>query len=118
MISSKEALEAFARLFDFSISPQPIDIAAANQREAAREAEQQRVLLENQRSTAPRSYEEYFLSHRGDTSGYYTLLDFDGDGTEELAVGYGGAQDYSMLYTLKNGYMEAVSYTHLRAHET
>ena len=107
---SKEALEAFARLFDFSISPQPIDIAAANQREAAREAEQQRVLLENQRSTAPRSYEEYFLSHRGDTSGYYTLLDFDGDGTEELAVGYGGAQDYSMLYTLKNGYMEELPF--------
>ena len=107
---SKEALEAFARLFDFSISPQPIDIAAANQREAAREAEQQRVLLENQRSTAPRSYEEYFLSHRGDTSGYYTLLDFDGDGAEELAVGYGGAQDYSMLYTLKNGYMEELPF--------
>lgn len=107
---SKEALEAFARLFDFSISPQPIDIAAANQREAAREAEQQRVLLENQRSTAPRSYEEFFLSHRGDTSGYYTLLDFDGDGTEELAVGYGGAQDYSMLYTLKNGYMEELPF--------
>lgn len=107
---SQEVLEAFASIFDFSISPQPIDAAAANQREAAREAQQAHIRLENQQATAPKSYEEYFLAHRSDTNGYYTLLDFDGDGTEELAVGYGSAQDYSMLYTLKNGYMEELPF--------
>ncbi|MCI6956123.1 MAG: hypothetical protein SPI15_10965 [Candidatus Faecousia sp.] len=107
---SQEALETFARLFDFSISPQPIDIAAANHREAAREAQQERVRLENLQATAPKSYEEYILAHRGDTSSYYTFLDFDGDGIDEMATGFGGPQDYFMLYTLKNGYMEELPF--------
>lgn len=107
---TQDSLEAFARLFDYSISPRPIDIAAADRREAEREAQQERIRLENQRSTAPKSYAEYILAHRSDTGSYYTLLDFDGDGIDEMATGFGGAQDYSMLYTLKNGYVEELPF--------
>lgn len=100
-----EALEAFADCFDFSYTPQPVDTALADQREAARQAALDARVEEVQQEERRDNYADFIFEFRGtDENVAYSLLDFDGNGVEELAYSYSG--EFMFLYTIADGYVQ------------
>ena len=100
-----EALEAFADCFDFSYTPQPVDTALADQREAERQAALDARVEEVQQEERRDNYADFIFEFRGtDENVAYSLLDFDGNGVEELAYSYSG--EFMSLYTVADGYVQ------------
>ena len=105
-LPNKEELEAYAEAFDFTVKPQPVsdeDLKAIDQRREEADAARRRsenyymgfqVDMTTQAWYPPVGYEDsfesyipYILKHASPEYHYYTLLDLDGDGTEELMWG-------------------------------
>ena len=105
-VPSREELEAYAEAFDFAVAPKPVseeDMQAAAERleafNAQLEAEKNyymgfRFNMETKIWTPPTEYADsfdryvtYIREHAAVENQYYTLLDLDGDGTEELLWG-------------------------------
>ena len=105
-LPEKEELEAYAEAFDFTVKPQPVsdeDLQAIAQRreeaDAARRSEENyymgfRVNMTTQAWYPPEGYSDsfesyipYILKYAPAEYHYYTLLDLDGNGTEELLWG-------------------------------
>lgn len=99
------ALEAFADCFDFSFTSQAVDTALADQREAARQAALDARVEEVQQEERRDNYADFIFEFRGtDENVAYSLLDFDGNGVEELAYSYSG--EFISLYTVAEGYVQ------------
>ena len=109
---SREDLEAYAEIFDFSICPQRLtdqQVSAVKARHdsywkeitAKQEAEQEKF----QEHLGRASYEarvKYHLERDTEATRMgYTFYDFDGNGVEELVIGRDGYIEY--IYTEKNG---------------
>ena len=114
---SREGLEAYAEIFDFSIRPQRLteaQVAAVNARYDAHwaeiEAEQEAGNEEFQEYLGRASYEARVKFHlENDTEATrmgYTFYDFDGNGVEELVIGRDGYIEY--IYTEKDGETAAI----------
>lgn len=114
---SREGLEAYAEIFDFSIRPQRLteaQVAAVNARYDAHwaeiEAEQEAGNEEFQEYLGRASYEARVKFHlERDTEATrmgYTFYDFDGNGVEELVIGRDGYIEY--IYTEKDGETAAI----------
>lgn len=114
---SREGLEAYAEIFDFSIRPQRLteeQVTAVNARYDARwaeiEAEQEAGNEEFQEYLGRASYEARVKFHlERDTEATrmgYTFYDFDGNGVEELVIGRDGYIEY--IYTEKDGETAAI----------
>ena len=114
---SREGLEAYAEIFDFSIRPQRLteaQVAAVNARYDAHwaeiEAEQEAGNEEFQEYLGRASYEARVKFHlENDTEATrmgYTFYDFDGNGVEELVIGRDGYIEY--IYTEKDGATAAI----------
>ena len=105
-LPDKEELEAYAEAFDFTARPQPIsdeDLQALDQRreeadEARRRSESYymgfRVDMTTQAWYPPEGYADsfesyipYILKYASPEYHYYTLVDLDGDGADELLWG-------------------------------
>ena len=105
-VPGREELEAYAEAFDFTVAPKPVseaDLQAAEERlevfHAQLEAEKNyymgfRFHMETRIWTPPAEYADsferyvtYIREHAAAEYRYYTLLDLDGDGTEELLWG-------------------------------
>ena len=105
-LPDREELEAYAEAFDFTVKPQPVsdeDLQAVDQRR--KEAEEARRLEENYYmgfrvdmtteawyppegyADSFESYVPYILKYASPEYHYYTLVDLDDDGTEELLWG-------------------------------
>ena len=109
---TREGLEAYANIFDFSIRPQRLtdqQITEVNARYAAHwaeiEAEQEKKNDEFQEYLGRASYDARVKFHlENDTEATrmgYTFYDFDGNGVKELAIGRDGYIEY--IYTEKDG---------------
>ena len=109
---TREDLETYAEIFDFSIRPQQLtedQIAAVRARHDAYwaeiEANQEQKDNEFQEHLGRASYDARAKYHlEGDTEATrmgYTFYDFDGNGVEELVIGRDGYIEY--IYTEKNG---------------
>lgn len=109
---TRTAMEAFAEIFDFSMTPKrPTDQQIAQLEAkydaivAEQEAKQQEVQETFEKYLGRASYDErvrYHLEH--DTEAVrmgYTFYDFDGNGVEELVIGRDGYIEY--IYTEKDG---------------
>ena len=114
---SREGLEAYAEIFDFTIRPQRLteaQVAAVNARYDAHwaeiEAEQEARNEEFQEYLGRASYEARVKFHlEKDTEATrmgYTFYDFDGNGVEELVIGRDGYIEY--IYTEKDGETAAI----------
>ena len=114
---SREGLEAYAEIFDFSIRPQRLteaQVAAVNARYDAHWAEiiaqQEAGNEEFQEYLGRASYEARVKFHlERDTEATrmgYTFYDFDGNGVEELVIGRDGYIEY--IYTEKDGETAAI----------
>ena len=105
-VPSWEEMEAYAEAFDFTIAPKPVceeDLQAAAERleafNAQLEAEKDyymgfRFNMETKIWTPPTEYADsfehyvtYIREHADPEYQYYTMLDLDGDGSEELLWG-------------------------------
>lgn len=109
---TREGLEAYAEIFDFSIRPQRLtdqQVAEVNARHDAHwaeiEAEQEKKNDEFQEHLGRASYDARVKFHlENDTEATrmgYTFYDFDGNGVEELVIGRDGYIEY--IYTEKDG---------------
>ena len=99
------ALEAFADCFDFSYTPQAVNVELADQREAARQAAFDARVEEVQLREHRDNYKDYIFDYRStDENVGFCLLDFDGNGVEELAYSYSG--EFMSLYTIADGYVQ------------
>ncbi len=109
---TREGLEAYADIFDFSIHPQRLtdeQIATIKARYEAHwaeiEAEQEKGNAEFQEHLGRASYDARVRFHlEGDTEATrmgYTFYDFDDNGVDELVIGRDGYIEY--IYTEKNG---------------
>lgn len=101
-------LEAIADTFDFSYTIQEIDTREADRREAERQAEfdaqVEQTRMQNRRGT----YAEYFENFLNTTEGiFYSQLDLDGNGVEEVAYYWSGGSYYD-LFTIADGYVTQV----------
>lgn len=114
---SREGLEAYAEIFDFSIRPQRLtkeQVTAVNARYDAHwaeiEAQQEAGNEEFQEYLGRASYEARVKFHlERDTEATrmgYTFYDFDGNGVEELVIGRDGYIEY--IYTEKDGETAAI----------
>lgn len=114
---SREGLEAYAEIFDFTIRPQRLteaQVAAVNARYDAHlaeiEAELEAGNEEFQEYLGRASYEARVKFHlEKDTEATrmgYTFYDFDGNGVEELVIGRDGYIEY--IYTEKDGETAAI----------
>lgn len=114
---SREGLEAYAEIFDFTIRPQRLteeQVTAVNARYDAHwaeiEAEQEAGNEEFQEYLGRASYEARVKFHlERDTEATrmgYTFYDFDGNGVEELVIGRDGYIEY--IYTEKDGETAAI----------
>ena len=119
-LPDKEELEAFGEAFDFTVEPQRVsqqDLQAANdRREAADEKSKQenyyqgfRLSLTTSDWWPPKGYSDsfdsyvpYILEHASPEYHYYTLLDLNGDGTDELLWGSKDGYIYEVAF-MKNG---------------
>lgn len=109
---TREDLEIYAEIFDFSIRPQQLtedQITAVRARHDAYwaeiEANQKQKDNELQEHLGRASYDARVKYHlEGDTEATrmgYTFYDFDGNGVEELVIGRDGYIEY--IYTEKDG---------------
>lgn len=109
---TREGLEAYADIFDFSISPRRLtdpQVAEVKARYDAYwaeiEAEQEKKNDEFLEHLGRASYDARVKFHlENDTEATrmgYTFYDFDGNGVEELVIGRDGYIEY--IYTEKNG---------------
>lgn len=98
-------LEAFADCFNFSYTPRAVDTALADQREAERQAAFDSRVEEVQLRERRDNYAAYIFDFRGtDENVGFCLLDFDGNGVQELAYSYGG--EFMSLFTIAEGYVQ------------
>ena len=98
-------LEAFADCFDFSYTPKAVDTALADQREAERQAAFDSRVEDVQLRERRDNYKDYIFDYRStDENVGFCLLDFDGNGVQELAYSYGG--EFVSLYTIADGYVQ------------
>ncbi|MDO5400389.1 MAG: hypothetical protein Q4F17_05325 [Eubacteriales bacterium] len=113
---TQEDLEALAASFDFSYVPQKVDPAKADAREAEEEAEYM-AKMEKQTEKIEAEYKEKYnvdsyaelvtnLKEKYKQNGFleeaqYTLVDINGDGTDELITGRDN-HGWS-IYTMKDG---------------
>lgn len=105
-VPGREELEAYAEAFDFTAAPKPVseeDMQAAAERLEAFNAQLEagrsfytgfRINMETNTWYPPEAYADsfdcyitYIQEHAAAEYQYYTLLDLDGDGTEELLWG-------------------------------
>lgn len=98
---SPEALEAFADTFDFTFRPQPVsdrDWEAVQERPAPTDIAREERKDEAMKSIGAENYagrvQDLLENAANPEQLGYTLLDIDGDGTEELLIG----QDDVILY--------------------
>lgn len=119
-LPDKQELEAYAEAFDFTVEPQWVsqeDLQAADDRQEAAVAERNednyyqgfRLSLTTSDWWPPKEYSDsfdsyvpYILEHASPEYHYYTLLDLDGDGTEELLWGSKDGYIYEVAF-MKNG---------------
>lgn len=115
---TREEIQMAADAFDFAIQPRKPDMDQVNAYLDKAYAEAM-ARLEAEEATyvdpfSLKSYGEYvdyliaqmgdptsFYSHLTPDTLYYTILDFDGDGTEDFL--YGGKDHFSAVMTIKNG---------------
>ena len=109
---TREGLEAYAEIFDFSIRPQRLTEQQANDVNARYEAHWAEIVAQQEKGNdefqeylGRASYDARVKYHlEGDTEATrmgYTFYDFDGNGVEELVIGRDGYIEY--IYTEKNG---------------
>ena len=109
---SREGLEAYAEIFDFSIQPQRLTEEQVLDIKSRYDAYWSEILgkqeeeeVEFQEFLGRKSYEDRVKFHlKIDTEATrmgYTFYDFDKDGVEELVIGRDGYIEY--IYTEKNG---------------
>ena len=109
---TREGLEAYAEIFDFSIRPQRLNEQQANDVNARYEAHWAEIVAQQEKGNdefqeylGRASYDARVKYHlEGDTEATrmgYTFYDFDGNGEEELVIGRDGYIEY--IYTEKNG---------------
>ena len=109
---TREGLEAYAEIFDFSIRPQRLNEQQANDVNARYEAHWAEIVAQQEKGNdefqeylGRASYDARVKYHlEGDTEAIrmgYTFYDFDGNGVEELVIGRDGYIEY--IYTEKNG---------------
>lgn len=114
---TREGLEAYAEIFDFSIRPQRLTEQQANEVNARYEAhwaeieaKLAKVNEEFQEYLGRASYDARVKFHlERDTEATrmgYTFYDFDGNGVEELVIGRDGYIEY--IYTEMDGETEAI----------
>ena len=119
-LPDKEELEACAEAFDFTVEPQRVsqeDLQAADDRQKAAVSERNednyyqgfRLSLTTSDWWPPKEYSDnfdsyvpYILEHASPEYHYYTLVDLDGDGTEELLWGSKDGYIYEVAF-MKNG---------------
>lgn len=104
-VMSPKSLEELADQFDFLQTPKPVDVQAADRVSERLEVEHQLRIEEGERAMRRESYVQYLTEFRNDPQGSYFLLDFDGNGTEELCYAY--LENFSELYTMSGGYVKA-----------
>ena len=102
---SRQALEQIAEQFDFLQTPRPVDVQEADRISERLEMEHQLRIEAGERAMRRESYVQYLTEFRNDPQGSYFLLDFDGNGTEELCYAY--RENFSELYTMSGGYVKA-----------
>ena len=109
---TREGLEAYAEIFDFSIRPQRLNEQQANDVNARYEAHWAEIVAQQEKGNdefqeylGRASYDARVKYHlEGDTEATrmgYIFYDFDGNGVEELVIGRDGYIEY--IYTEKNG---------------
>ena len=114
---TREGLEAYAEIFDFSIRPQRLSAQQANDVNARyvdhwaqTVAQQEKENEEFQEYLGRASYDARVKYHlEGDTEATrmgYTFYDFDNNGVEELVIGRDGY--ISHIYTEKDGETAAI----------
>lgn len=109
---TREGLEAYAEIFDFSIRPQRLTEQQANDVNARYEAHWAEIVAQQEKGNdefqeylGRASYEarvKYHLERDTESTRMgYTFYDFDNNGVEELVIGRDGYIEY--IYTEKNG---------------
>lgn len=120
-LPDRKELEAYAEAFDFTIEPQQVsqeDLQAADDHQKAAVTEYneddfyQGFKLNmttngwnppDEYSDSFDSYVPYIREHASPENQYYTLLDLDGDGTEELLWGTADGSHLSQVAYMKDG---------------
>lgn len=109
---TREGLEAYGEIFDFSIRPQRLTEQQANDVNARYEAHRAEIVAQQEKGNdefqeylGRASYEarvKYHLERDTESTRMgYTFYDFDNNGVEELVIGRDGYIEY--IYTEKNG---------------
>ena len=108
----QEELEAVAEDFDFTFHSQPADTAFAEEQAAQQLAEEEAERESVQALYARPTYEEFIPNYVNTVDDrYYTLLDLNGDGVQELA--YAEGSTYQALMTISQGkviVLDSISY--------
>ena len=119
-LPDKEELEAYAEAFDFAVEPQRVSEEELQESDDRRETADQKPWEETyyqgfrlslttadwcppeKYSDSFDSYVPYILEHASAEYHYYTLVDLDGDGTEEFLWGTQDGYIYEVAF-MKNG---------------
>lgn len=103
----REVLEKIADGLDFTYSPKAIDLEAADraieESRAQFEAEVEATRKKYRKATYPEFFANYINTEEGK---YYSLLDVNGDGQEEVAFYWDGM--YQELFTIQDGYVQKI----------
>lgn len=98
----QQELEAIAEDFDFTFHSQPTDTVYANEQAAQQLAEEEADRESVQAQYQYATYEEFIPNYINTVDDrYYTLLDLNGDGVQELA--YAEGSQYRALMTISQG---------------
>lgn len=111
-VPDKTVVEQAAEIFDYSIQPHSVTDYEAIEAKLA-EAEAQ---WEASRAVEPvefYSFGEYLLNDFWIDDRYYVLMDFDGDGNDDLLLGDGTGQFNDVLH-MQNGTVQTYMYSQIR----
>ena len=103
---SQETMEALAEVFDFTYTPNAVDMEAADRHEAEQLAQIAANVEAYNQQHRRNTYGDYFADFANSPDLYYSLLHLDDDGVAELATYCAGR--YQELFTIKDGYVQKI----------
>ncbi len=104
---NRETLEKIADGLDFTYSPKAIDLEAADRAVEESRAQFEAEVEATRKKYRKATYAEFFANYMNTEEGkYYSLLDVNGDGQQEVAYYWDGK--YQELFTIQDGYVQKI----------
>lgn len=104
---NRKTFEAIADGLDFTYSPKAIDLETADRRIEESRAQFEAEVEATRREYRKATYADFFANYINTEDGvFYSLLDVNGDGLDEVAYYWGGM--YQELFTIQDGYVQKI----------